>query len=324
MEPFPVTHSTLDANAIKAQVLSTYDIGKVSSCRLMILGMNDTYFVATDYNKFVLRVYRNHWRSLDDIQWELRLINHAASKHVRIAVPIRNSDGRLITELLAAEGIRYAVLFSFADGDRPELNVEHSKSFGSSVANVHAALDDFVGGPGRSVLNIEYLLESPFRTMLPFYEHRPSDHAYLLTLRHTLLEKWSEINVNELTLGFCHGDVHDENAHINSAGAVTLFDFDCCGPGWPAYDLATFRWQLARNDVAIEVWEAFLEGYLAQRQPTAEDLRAIPVLVGLRDTWQMSNHFRNGSTRGFGTLDERFLTWKLEFSRMWAQEIESS
>jgi Ser/Thr protein kinase RdoA (MazF antagonist) len=46
----------------------------------------------------------------------------------------------------------------------------------------------------------------------------------------------------DLEVGSCHGDLHGWNAHIDQNMALTVYDFDCCGVGWRAYDIAVFRW----------------------------------------------------------------------------------
>jgi thiamine kinase-like enzyme len=40
-----------------------------------------------------------------------------------------------------------------------------------------------------------------------------------------------------LEIGFCHGDFHGGNA-CQKDGSFTFYDFDCCGWGYRAYDLA--------------------------------------------------------------------------------------
>jgi Ser/Thr protein kinase RdoA (MazF antagonist) len=85
--------------------------------------------------------------------------------------------------------------------------------------------------------------------------------------------------IGGLEWGICHGDVHAGNAFIASPETVTLFDFDACGPGWHAYDLATMRHNTVGHDGA---WTSFLAGYRARRRIAARDLAAVPVFVALR------------------------------------------
>lgn len=41
-------------------------------------------------------------------------------------------------------------------------------------------------------------------------------------------------------LGIVHGDIYWANLHFNEHGDITMFDFDLCGYGWRAYDLAYY------------------------------------------------------------------------------------
>ena len=45
--------------------------------------------------------------------------------------------------------------------------------------------------------------------------------------------------ISALQPGFCHGDASGGNAHI-SGRTITFFDFDCCGCGFRAYDVAVY------------------------------------------------------------------------------------
>ena len=72
--------------------------------------------------------------------------------------------------------------------------------------------------------------------------------------------------------GFCHGDFHAANAHLTEGNTVTFFDFDCCGFGYRAYDIAIFKWdsRLMGKEKETERWEAFLRGYMGLRDLSLE------------------------------------------------------
>ena len=80
--------------------------------------------------------------------------------------------------------------------------------------------------------------------------------------------------------GYCHGDAGANNAHIADDGQVTLFDFDFCGPGWRAYDVATFI-----NGESAEVEQAFMAGYAAVRMLADEELAALPLFQIAQSIW---------------------------------------
>ena len=55
-------------------------------------------------------------------------------------------------------------------------------------------------------------------------------------------------------LGPCHGDATEHNAHLSDDGLVTLVDFDRGGPGWRAYELATFLMEARKHRQADTLW----------------------------------------------------------------------
>src|SRR5215467_1422020 len=118
---------------------------------------------------------------------------------------------------------------------------------------------------------------------------RPKDRDHLLRIAATLRERLSRLAMEPLDTGFCHGDVHDGNAFITEEQSITFFDFDCCGRGWRAYDLAVFRWSLEAlglTPAAIgALWEAFLTGYREVRVVGQSDLAALPYFMIVRQVW---------------------------------------
>ena len=72
--------------------------------------------------------------------------------------------------------------------------------------------------------------------------HRPEDVAYVMALGDRLRDRLQAMV--DLEIGFCHGDFHGWNA-CEKDGSFTFYDFDCCGWGYRAYDLAVFPWAFA-------------------------------------------------------------------------------
>ena len=123
-----------------------------------------------------------------------------------------------------------------------------------------------------------------------------------------------------LTLGFCHGDLHPANANVRD-GAVTLYDFDYCGWGFRAYDLAVFPWSFAFTDAAPERIEtlsrAFFTEYI-RRCPLGEaDIAAIPAFVAIRQILLVGLRVSLGDRLGFGWMDDRFFDRQFKVLRDW-------
>jgi Ser/Thr protein kinase RdoA (MazF antagonist) len=319
---FPVTHSILSASALLSYVQERYEIGDAIECQFLNYGLNDTYLLRTSSSKYILRVYRMRWRSLSDILYELDMLLHLHRKSVPVSFPLLMRDGSLFSTLNALEGPRQAVLFSYAEGELPAWpgDEAYSLAYGRAVAQVHKALDDFSSQHARFHLDLDHLLDRPLRTTLPLLEGRSEDQAYLLRVVNVVKERVASLPVGELEWGACHGDFHGGNAHITKDQQVTFFDFDCCGPGWRAYDLAVFRWARALNPQDGKLWEAFLEGYMQRRTMQPVDLAAVPLFVAIRHIWLLGLHSSNAPDWGYSYLNKFYFDSTMKFLREWVDE----
>jgi len=96
--------------------------------------------------------------------------------------------------------------------------------------------------------------------------------------------------------GVCHVDLHGGNAHWADPDRVTLFDFDECGHGWLAYDLAAFQWMAERAGQLDSWWPLLEEGYGRVRPLVDAERAAMPWFVLARHFWQL----------GYDAWDNRF------------------
>ncbi|HEX5942172.1 MAG TPA: phosphotransferase, partial [Anaerolineales bacterium] len=119
-----------------------------------------------------------------------------------------------------------------------------------------------------------------------------------------------------LDWGIIHGDPLSANARITSDNQVTWYDFEFCGFGWRALDLAHAFASAQDHDDPAPVWNAFLEGYRSKRPISESDLAAMPLLSAAADIWSMSINLVKGPIDGFECFDDGFfdsrLTWLRE------------
>lgn len=118
MTYFPVINSTLSATALGQLVIEKYGLNQNCSCRLFRTGMNHTYFITDNDTKYVLRVYCYNWRSKSEIEEEIKLLQLLKENQLSISYPIADKKDIFIQDINAPEGLRYAVLFSFAEGGK--------------------------------------------------------------------------------------------------------------------------------------------------------------------------------------------------------------
>lgn len=293
MQPAEISiiHSLPSAQALIEHVLGDYQTPTPCACLLLKRGLNDTYLVKAKELRYILRVYRYGWRSKAEIDFELDLLRFLHECQAPIAYPIDTISGDLTKAIAFPEGTRYTALFSYAPGKAVDkkLNCAQSRRLGAAVANIHKATNNFESNFSRPQLNSEYLLDRPINAIAALFPHRKDAIEYL----HEQIE---QIKTNLLALnlprqlpfyGICIGDIHSGNTHFDRLNQPTLFDFDQCGYGWRAFDIAKFintsnTWQLES-----EIVDAFLNGYQDVRIFSDVEIAAIPIFTKVAHIWVM-------------------------------------
>lgn len=316
-ERFPATCSILAADALARLVEAEYDLGRVVACQFFTLGLSHTYLVKTEAQKYMLRIYRAGWRTPADVLYELDALRHLGRKGAPVSTPVQRRDGSLVRELAAMEGTRQAVLFTFAPGHEARADDEYPRRFGRAVAELYNAVDDFSSPHRRFPLDLGHLLDQPLAAIRPFLAHRPDDWSYFQVLGEKLRARAEALPLKNLETGFCHGDFHGGNAHLEGE-TLTHFDFDCCGPGWRAYDIAVYRWSATPIRKRAEPrWAEFLDGYTDVRPLGELDLAATSIFVALRHLWWLGLQCGNARDWGIGRRDDRFFDRALTYLKTW-------
>jgi Ser/Thr protein kinase RdoA (MazF antagonist) len=296
---FPVTHTTLAGDALLHAILPAYDIGAPRQCKLLQRLLNDTYLVETEQTKYILRVYRAGWRTEADIRYEIDLLNALDQHGIPVATPVPRRDGDYLCTVSALEGLRPLVLFTYAEGAPPEFaETAQMERYSALLAQIHTLTTTFSSPHSRFPLDLDHLLYSPLTATLPHLSD-PADRRYLEQVAPRLVDTLNALPLTALDYGVCHGDTHNGNIHIDPHGAMKLFDFDCCGVGWRAYDLATFYWAATWERSDSATWTAFLTGYTDRRPLQSVELAAIPLFACLRQIWFMGLRMANGPQWGY-------------------------
>jgi Ser/Thr protein kinase RdoA (MazF antagonist) len=323
---FPTRDSNLQADALQRHVLAGYPIGEITRCRFHARGLNDTYKVETSAGGlYFLRIYRAGWRTREQIETELAALQHLARCNVNVSAPVVRTDDALLTPLDCAEGTRWAVLFTGAPGEEVDFkSFSEGQAFhyGEAAAAIHRATDSLAENYQRPALDLDLLLNEPLSLLRPMIAHRRDDLAYVENLATQL--RLSVENTTELEKGFCHGDLHGHNAGYADE-SFTVYDFDCCGWGYRAYDLSVFPWAFAIGENAPERIEAmgrsFLSGYLLHRPVKSIDIAAIPTFVAIRQIWLTGLHIGLADRFGWGWLNDRYFERQFKILRNWQKNF---
>jgi Ser/Thr protein kinase RdoA (MazF antagonist) len=323
---FPTYDSNLQADALERQVLVHYRIGEITRCRFHARGLNDTYKVETSSAKsYFLRIYRAGWRTREEIEAELAVLQRLARCNVHVSVPVIRADDTLSTPLDCAEGRRWAVLFTAAPGEEVDFKSftqAQASHYGEAAAAIHCAADGIAENFQRAPLDLDRLLDGPLSLIIPVISHRRDDLAYVAALAKRL--RSSVENAPALEKGFCHGDLHGHNAGY-AEEVFTVYDFDCCGWGYRAYDLSVFPWAFATGEQDPERIEsmgrAFLTGYVRRRAVKSIDIAAIPTFVAIRQIWLTGLHIGLADRFGWGWLNDRYFDRQFKVLRNWQKNF---
>jgi Ser/Thr protein kinase RdoA (MazF antagonist) len=320
---FPVTYSTPSVKALKAYTLSNYDIEDPINCQFLKLSFNDTFLISAQSIKYILRVYRRGWRSISEILYEMEALLHLKSEGILVSIPIPMKDGNLVGAIMAPEGLRYLVLFTYAPGKDISYEAQQENEsylYGKITAKIHAATDTFQSPHHRFDLDLEYLLDIPLKSFEQFFSHRLEDWEYLVRLAKILRLKVEDLPPNSLEIGFCHGDLYYGNAHLDQDRTLTFFDFDFCGMGWRADDVAVFRIYARLYGKEKEIWPSFLRGYTEERNLSDADIQATRYFMAIRYIWLLGLDTKNVNDWGATKVNDRYFDSALKFLHEWETE----
>ena len=275
MTVFPVTTSTLSAKDLGEFVKDKYQLNRNFNCELFRTGMNHTYFLFDSNTKYVLRVYSHNWRSKSEIIEEIELLNLLRDNNLNVSFPIQDKNGGFIQEINAPEGIRYIVLFSFAEGEKIRfMNEETCFLIGSLMAKIHNLTLN------KTIDRISYdeksLIELPYKQLTQFFSKELPEMKFIKEIG----KSFQETDFEKTRSGIVHMDIWYDNMAVLNEKEITFFDFDFCGNGWQILDIGYFCKQLFHIESDKKEYElkmlSFLDGYQSIRVLSDNELKLIP------------------------------------------------
>jgi Ser/Thr protein kinase RdoA (MazF antagonist) len=296
-------YSRLSSRWIAEQILPLYPLTRIVRCQYYVFGLHDNYIVEDGEKRYILRIYRNDWRSREEALFELDLLNFLG-KTVPVAFPIATKDGNYCLFVNCPEGERAVALFNFAPGTAPcdQLTVPQSRLLGQATARVHAAADGFSTQYRRQVLDMPYLLDTSIDRITDFVKRE--DALYLKDIQTKIKANLPALPMHTPEFGVCIGDVNPSNFHITAQQRLTLFDFDQCGYGWRSFDIGKFIASIQTNRQKRQLADAFVQGYINERPLSDDETASIPYFVETAIIWVMAIHVCNAERIGYKFLDD--------------------
>lgn len=267
-EPIPVRviYSLVDPAEIERIVADQYGLGRPDRCRLVFAGHNDTYEVGIGARKYAFRLQSEKWwkSGESDARFELDLLTHLHAQGVPVAHPLPRTNGDTLGVIRAPEADRYYSLFSWAPGntvDDKELTVEQAYLVGQNMAAIHLAADKYRPQHHRYRLDEETLLDRSLRELHDdLHAAEPADLNTIEYYVADIRKRLDGFDPGPGGWGIIHGDVYWANLHFDERNRMTIFDFDLCGYGWRAYDLAYYYTRIPES-----VRAGALDGYESLR-----------------------------------------------------------
>jgi Ser/Thr protein kinase RdoA (MazF antagonist) len=313
---FPITYSTLAPQALVDRVLCRYGIGEITSCVFWMRGLSDIYLVEAGDRRYVLRVSHAHWRSKAEIEFELELLAFLHKNYIPVAYPLTTNDGRLAIEIPALEGKRYAALFTYAAGKVAvgDLNKAQAQKLGETLARLHGTAQNFNCHIDRPHLTINYLLDDSLHDLSPFL--LGSARSYMTDAIAHIKEQIHHLPKEFPVWSICWGDPHSGNVHFTETNEITLFDFDQCGYGWRAFDIAKFLQVTLQAGISPSVRKAFLQGYQSSQPLEDIELKCMKPLIQAAQIWSWAISVKSAIVHNHSKLDASYFHQRLEHFKM--------
>ena len=323
-----IQFSVFTNSYIERLMISLYQLTKPLECRFYTQGLNDIYIIKTPKENYYLRLSNYGWRSLEDVKAEIELLNYLSNVKLSIAKPVADNKGEFIQTITAPEGTRYAVLFTEARGVyQQNYTLEQNFILGKVIAQLHLNTDESNLTTNRFAINEKHLLTDPLKVIKPYMIHRAKDYDYLYKLSHQLMELVQKmLPKTKPCYGICHGDLHNGNIRVDKNN-ITLFDFDCFGYGWRAYDLAVYLWnqhlnsRWNKNTDLKEQWNSLISGYSSLRKLSSNELQAINMFVIIREIWFLGLQLGSlDMNRGCDWLSDGYFDYHINFIGKWVED----
>ncbi len=333
MNLFPTQYSTLSSFALNERIKKAYNIENTTT-KLLLRGVSDTYLVTVGSPKYILKVYRNRHRSLDEIQGEVELLNILRENNAKISFPLSDEEGNYIQKFNAGEGTRYGVLFSYAEGKASNnLTKNQIRIVGQEMAFNHNITSTIELNYSRPEYNTFSTIHKPLEILNSAFTEYNYDggYEYLQLISEKTIKTFDSLDANSFSYGYCHYDYLPKNFHFNEKDELTLFDFDFAGKGYLVNDLMSFQvhylFQILYGGMSKEdsddCMKIFINAYRERRDISAEELEAIPCLgimfwiyylaVQYRGYDDFSNNYFNQSYL------KKWVTWIEEWESLYCK-----
>lgn len=323
--------SLLDEHGLKEYVVQTYGLSQALTVTFWRTGIagNDVYFINTPQQQYVLKIYFVR-SDAAQIQSSARIMDKLAQRQVSVPRILRNVKGELVTSVPCPEGVRYAIICDYIQGQEPDIfNDDDAVTIGRLVGQMYHELDACDGTMPCRHIDRSYLIQSALDAISHYLPHDHEKIDYLTAMGNrlwTMVERYAVHQAHHH--GLCHGDLHTGNMLKTPSGDIVLFDFDACGYGYRVYDFGVYAnddWaktspQDLRRD--REALDKFLCGFTEYGTLTSDEYTLFPTLLGIRHFELLGLVLRNCVFLEGTSWVKGCLQFHYEWFMKWERHIE--
>lgn len=298
--PLKCVDSTVDPSALLDVIRNAYAVEESATCELIQRNLDAIYSISATNQRLVARLYNARWWSREEVEGEVSVLRHLEGRMVRVAAPVNRNDGATVTTIQSHEGERHLLIYKYMDGEGL-LPSRDAGMFGELIGRMHRALADCTLVHRRRDLTCRRLTQDSFQTIASVLGEQDGLRQYFADLHARVLTRAHEVGLSAFREGLCHGDLNFSNAVRQPDGEIGLYDFESCGRGILAYDLAVFRWTQQLVGAPEQTWQDFLDGYRSCTEIPEQELAAMDLLVLLRQVYMIEHDARRTQIESLGT-----------------------
>ena len=270
------------------EVLAQYGI-KSAEVKCINFEFNATFSVSTDSGqRYALRININSTRTLPNIQAETQWVRNLAQiPAINVATPIASlADTYVVAAHHEDSGqILYSVMYSWLDGvelgDEPTLKQLHT--VGRTMALLHENSDNFALVDGSELPTFNDFLWGTEDFLFSPQSIVPPREKELLQQARDLIMKYTDQLYASSPVHIIHADLHGWNL-MWLEDQLFIFDFDDCGYGVEAQDIAVALYYLDTPEQEAEL----LNGYKSVRPLPSYSGNAMKALLLQRRLFLLS------------------------------------
>ena len=266
---------------------------KVKNIKFIHYGENATFKVTDQSNKsYLVRVCREDYHSPAALNEELSWLNRlGSSTNLQVPVPIRNKSKKLFSQVVYKPYFNptHIVVFKWVEGrfiDK-KFTIGTARKLGELLAQLHLSTKKYTV-KHRRYWDAEGLLSKKAKLGdLSSLKLTPLQRKKIFSLRRNIFSRLKKYQKNfPDKMGLIHADMHTGNFFFNQNGIVAI-DFDDCGFGFYAYDLAIpvmviGRMKSLSNLQKENIKQSILSEYRQHCEFNLEDEKMIDVCIYAR------------------------------------------